>query len=124
MSLIQMIDFKLEVCTFLLRNACYSFLILIPDFHVSVLRKGLHFTEHLSECYLCMRRTGIATPESRVTAGVLQAKTGLVSLGHFASSDGIQQVIVTESIHAVVVSAEWKRMIIIKKYVVTRLKQV
>lgn len=51
-----------------------------------------------------MRRTGIATPESRVTARVLQAKTGLVSLGHFASSDGVQQVVVTEGVHAVIVS--------------------
>lgn len=51
-----------------------------------------------------MRCTGVAPPESRFTARVLQAKTGLVSLGHFTSTDDIQQVVVTERIHAVVVS--------------------
>lgn len=51
-----------------------------------------------------MRRTGVAPPESGITAGVLQAKTGLVSLGHFTSSDGVQQVVVTEGVHAVVMS--------------------
>lgn len=55
-------------------------------------------------CYLCMRRAGIAPPESGVTARVLQAKTGLVSLCHFTSGDDVQQVVVTEGVHAVVVS--------------------
>lgn len=55
--------------------------------------------------YLCMRRASVATPESRVAACVLKAKTGLVSLGHFVSSDCVEQVVVTESVHAVVVSA-------------------
>lgn len=47
--------------------------------------------------------TGIAPPESGVTACVLEAETGLVSLGHFTSSDDVQQVVVTEGVHAVVV---------------------
>ena len=47
---------------------------------------------------------GIAPPESRVTACVLKAETGLVPLSHFVSSCDVQQVIVTEGIHAVVVS--------------------
>lgn len=55
-----------------------------------------------------MRRTGIAAPESRVAGRVLQAKTGFVSLGHFASSSGVQQVVVAEGVHAVVVSV-WNR---------------
>lgn len=74
-----------------------------------------------------MRRTGIATPESRVTAWVLQAKTGLVSLGHFASSDGVQQVVVTEGVHAVVVSlgVEQNRVEKNKSFLlVGRLKQI
>lgn len=53
--------------------------------------------------YLCMGCAGIATPESRVTACVLQAETGLVSLRDFPSSDDVQQVVVTEGVHAVVV---------------------
>lgn len=55
-----------------------------------------------------MRRTGITAPESRVAGRVLQAKTGFVSLGHFAPSNGVQQVVVTEGVHAVVVSV-WNR---------------
>ncbi len=51
-----------------------------------------------------MRRAGVASPEPGVTARVLQAKTGLVSLGHFTSSDNVQQVVVAEGVHAVVMS--------------------
>lgn len=58
--------------------------------------------------YLRVRCTGVAAPESRVAGRVLQAKTGFVSLGHFASSNGVQQVVVTEGVHAVVVSV-WNR---------------
>lgn len=47
--------------------------------------------------------TGIAPPESRVTACVLEAETGLVSLGYFTSGGDVQQVVVAEGIHAVVV---------------------
>lgn len=53
--------------------------------------------------YLCVWCAGVAAPESRVTACVLQAETGLVSLSHFSSSDGVQQVVVAEGVHAVVV---------------------
>lgn len=51
-----------------------------------------------------MRRTGVAPPEPGVAARVLQAETGLVPLGHFAPGDDVQQVVVTEGVHAVVVS--------------------
>lgn len=51
-----------------------------------------------------MGRAGVAPPESWLTARVLQAEAGLVSLGHFASSDGVEEVVVAERLHAVVVS--------------------
>lgn len=54
--------------------------------------------------YLCVSRAGVAPSEARVTPRVLQAETGLVSLGHSTSSDHIQQVVVTEGVHAVVMS--------------------
>lgn len=54
--------------------------------------------------YLRVGRARVAPPESWITARVLQAETGLVSLGHFASSDGVKEVVVTERVHAVVVS--------------------
>lgn len=55
-----------------------------------------------------MRRAGVAPPESGVTAGVLQAKTGLVTLCNFPFSGDVQQVVVTEGLHAVEVS-EWDK---------------
>ena len=55
-------------------------------------------------CYLRVRCTGVAPPESRFTARVLQTKAGFVSLGHITFSDDVQQVVVTEGVHAVVVS--------------------
>lgn len=55
-----------------------------------------------------MRCTGVAPSESGVTAGVLQAKTGLVSLGHFTPGDDVEQVVVAEGVHAVVVSDRQK----------------
>lgn len=74
------------------------------------LRQGLSQNCHFRSMfyYLCVRCTGIAAPESRVAGRVLQAKTGFVSLGHFAPSNGVQQVVVTEGVHAVVVSV-WNR---------------
>lgn len=65
-----------------------------------------HLPENVS--HLCVRCTGIATSESRVAGRVFQAKTGFVSLSHFTSSDDIQQVVVTEGVHAVVVPL-WNR---------------
>lgn len=58
--------------------------------------------------YLRVRRTGIATPKPGVTGRVFQAKTGFVSLSHFTPSNDIQQVIVTEGVHAMVVPL-WNR---------------
>lgn len=51
-----------------------------------------------------MSCAGIAPPEPWVTACVLQTETGFVSLSNFTPSDGVQQVVVTEGIHAVVMS--------------------
>lgn len=59
------------------------------------------------KCYLCVGRTGVASPESCIAACVLQAETGLVSLGYFPSCPHVQQVVVTERVHAVVVPEEW-----------------
>lgn len=54
--------------------------------------------------YLRVRRARVAPSESCIAARVLQAETGLVSLSHFTSSDGVQEVVVAERVHAVVVS--------------------
>ena len=84
---------------------------LISDFLRFLFLKDTYSPWRAIDQYLRMRRAGVASPEPRVTTGVLQAKAGLVSLGHFVSSNGIQQVVVTEGVHAVVVSvgAEWKQ---------------
>lgn len=55
-------------------------------------------------CYLRVGRACVAPPESWITACVLQAETGLVSLSYFESSDGVEEVVVAEGVHAVVVS--------------------
>lgn len=59
----------------------------------------------VSVCYLCVCGAGIATAESSVTACVLQTETGFMSLSHFPAQC-IQEVIVTEGIHAMVVPRE------------------
>lgn len=64
----------------------------------------------MTVCYLRMSCTGIASPESRIAVRVLQTETGLVSLGHFTSCDNVQQVVVAEGVHAVVVSEGAKEM--------------
>ena len=51
--------------------------------------------------YLCVRRTGVAASEAGLTPCVLQAEAGLVSLGHLAPRGGVQQVVMTEGVHAV-----------------------
>lgn len=50
-----------------------------------------------------MGRTGVSSPEPWFTVGVLEAETGLVSLCYLYSRYRIEQVIVTEGVHAVVV---------------------
>lgn len=54
--------------------------------------------------HLCVGSAGVASAHSGVTAGVLQAETGLVPLSHLAARADLQQVVVAELIHAVVVS--------------------
>lgn len=51
---------------------------------------------------LCVRSAGKAPSHPRVTGRVLQAETGLVSLCHLLSSGDVQQVVITEGFHAVV----------------------
>lgn len=77
-------------------------------FRKIILWQSVTYLRYSMFYYLCVRRTGVAAPESRVAGRVLQAKTGFVSLGHFAPSNGVQQVVVTEGVHAVVVSV-WNR---------------
>ena len=48
-----------------------------------------------------MSRAGVAASEASLTARVLQAEAGLVSLSHLAPRGEIQQVIMTEGVHAV-----------------------
>lgn len=59
--------------------------------------------------HLRVGRAGIAAPETRIAGRVFQAKTGLVSLGHLPSGDHIQQVVVAEGVHAVVVPCGTER---------------
>ena len=59
-------------------------------------------------CYLCVCRTGEPPAEASVTARILQTEAGFVSLSHFPALR-IQEVIVTEGIHAMIVSGERER---------------
>ena len=54
--------------------------------------------------YLRVRCAGVTLQVTEVTGGVLQAETGLVPLSHLAARADLQQVVVAELIHAVVVS--------------------
>lgn len=54
---------------------------------------------------LCVDGAGKTPPRSRVAGCVLEAETGLVSLSHLLSGGDVQQVIVTEGLHAVEMSA-------------------
>lgn len=51
-----------------------------------------------------MRSAGVSSVVSIVTRGIFQAETGLVAFCYRAVRGGIQQVVVAELIHAVVVS--------------------
>lgn len=86
-----------------------------------------HYIERVY--YLRVRRTGVASPKSGIAGRVFQAKTGFVSFGHFTSGNDIQQVVVTEGVHAVVVPWRNRReptgievlYIILSSYVVPHL---
>lgn len=51
---------------------------------------------------LGVRGAGVAPPHSHITRGILQAEARLVTLRHLAMGRRIQEVIVAEGIHAVV----------------------
>ena len=50
-----------------------------------------------------MRRAGIALEVAEVTGAVLQAEAGHVAIGHLLACGCVQQVVVAELVHAVVV---------------------
>lgn len=58
----------------------------------------------LARLDLCVRGARIALEVAEVTGAVLQAEAGLVALSHLLACGCIQQVIVAELIHAVVMS--------------------
>lgn len=51
-----------------------------------------------------MRGARVALEVAKVAGAVLQAEAGLVALGHFLACGCVQQVIVAELVHAVVMS--------------------
>lgn len=59
--------------------------------------------------HLGVGRAGVALQVAEITGGVLQAEAGLVALGHLPPRGGIQQVVVAELIHAVVVPGDGGR---------------
>lgn len=74
------------------------------------LSKPCCIPSHVSPSHLGVGRAGVALQVAEITGGVLQAEAGLVALGHLPARGGIQQVVVAELIHAVVVPAggrEW-----------------
>lgn len=61
-------------------------------------------------CYLSVRRAGVALQMTKITGGVLQTEARLVSLRHLTASADLQQIIMAELIHAVVVPDMKKRV--------------
>lgn len=53
-----------------------------------------------------MRSAGVALQVTEVTGGVLQAKAGLVSLCHLEARADLQQIVMAELVHAVVMSVK------------------
>lgn len=56
--------------------------------------------------HLCMSGTSIASIVAVVAGRVLQAEAGLVSLSHTGLSAGVQQIVMAEFVHAVVVPVD------------------
>lgn len=54
-----------------------------------------------------MRSAGVALQVTKVAGGVFQAEARLVPLCHFTAGPGLQQVVVAELVHAVVVPVGW-----------------
>lgn len=59
-----------------------------------------------------MDSAGEASSHTPVAGCVLQTETGLVSLGDLLSGGGIQQVVVTEGLHAVVVPEDTHNVLV------------
>lgn len=55
-----------------------------------------------------MSHTSVSSPHAWITAGVLQTETGLVALSNLSARGGVQKVVVTERLHAVVMSLQQK----------------
>lgn len=66
--------------------------------------------------YLSVSSAGVSPVKSRITARVLQTETGFVSLSNLQAGVDVQEVIVAERIHAVIVSTENKIVITKCKY--------
>lgn len=52
--------------------------------------------------YLSVSCAGITLQVTKVTGGVLQTETGLVSLCHFTTGTDLKQIIMAELIHTVI----------------------
>lgn len=65
----------------------------------------------ISHKYLGMWRAGVSSVVSVVTGRVLQAEASLVAFSHGLLSDGVQQVVMAELVHAVVVSVDQRNCI-------------
>lgn len=56
-----------------------------------------------------MSCAGVSSPHTWITAGVLQTETGFMSLGHRSVRGGVQEVVIAEGIHAVIMSLGQKQ---------------
>lgn len=52
--------------------------------------------------YLSVSSAGVTLQVSKITGGVLQTEAGLVSLCHFTASTDLQQIVMAELIHTVI----------------------
>ncbi len=57
--------------------------------------------------YLCVRGARVPAVKSRITARIFQTEAGLVTLCDLESGADVQQIIVTERIHAVIVPVRY-----------------
>lgn len=81
---------------------------------ISKLRKALWDFVVLLLCYLSVTGAGITLQMTKITGGVFQTEASLVSLCHLTACADLQQIIMAELIHAVVVPAK-KEECFIKK---------
>lgn len=76
---------------------------------ISNLQKSLWYLVVLLLCYLSMSRAGVTLQMTKITGGVLQTEASLVSFRHLTASADLQQIIMAELIHAVVVPGKKKK---------------